>query len=60
MLAESVRRIDTFRDAHPEHPIVDVQYTDLIEDPAATVRSIYAAVGDELLDLVSNVERFIA
>ena len=29
MLEESVRRIDAFRAAHPEHPIVDVQYDDL-------------------------------
>jgi Sulfotransferase family len=48
MLEESVRRIDAFRDAHPEHPIVDVQYTDLVRDPVSTVRAIYAAVGDEL------------
>jgi hypothetical protein len=50
MLEESVRRIDAFRDSHPEHPVVDVQYTDLVRDPVATVRSIYAAVGDELDD----------
>jgi len=50
MLEESVRRIDTFRIAHPEHPIVDVQYADLVTDPAATVASIYRAVGDELDD----------
>jgi hypothetical protein len=50
MLEESVRRIDAFRAAHPEHPIVDVQYTDLVRDPVATVRSIYTAVGDELDD----------
>jgi hypothetical protein len=50
MLEESVRRIDAFRRAHPEHPIVDVQYADLVTDPVATVRSIYAAVGDELDD----------
>jgi hypothetical protein len=50
MLEESVSRIDAFRAAHPEHPIVDVQYADLVGDPVATVRSIYAAVGDELDD----------
>ena len=50
MLEESVRRIDAFRAAHPEHPIVDVQYADLVTDPAATVASIYRAVGDELDD----------
>ena len=57
MLEESVRRIDAFRDAHPEHPIVDVQYTDLIADPAATVRSIYTAVGDELDDAGAHGDR---
>jgi hypothetical protein len=50
MLEESVRRIETFRAAHPEHPIVDVQYADLVTDPAGTVASIYRAVGDELDD----------
>jgi hypothetical protein len=48
MLEESVRRIEAFRAAHPEHPIVDVHYADLVTDPAATVASIYRAVGDEL------------
>ena len=37
MLEESVRRIDEFRAAHPERPIVDVQYADLVADPAGTV-----------------------
>jgi hypothetical protein len=50
MLEESVRRVDAFRDAHPEHPIVDVHYADLVTDPAATVAAIYRAVGDELDD----------
>jgi hypothetical protein len=48
MLEESVARIEAFRAAHPEHPIVDVQYADLVTDPAGTVASIYRAVGDEL------------
>ncbi|MDQ1431626.1 MAG: hypothetical protein QOF40_2228, partial [Actinomycetota bacterium] len=50
MLGESIRRIDAFRDAHPERPIVDVQYADLVQDPAGTVASIYHACGDELDD----------
>jgi hypothetical protein len=54
MLEESVRRIDTFRDGHPEHPIVDVQYADLVTDPVATVRAIYDAVGDELDDTAAK------
>ncbi len=48
MLEESIRRVDTFRDAHPDRTIVDVQYADLVTDPTGTVASIYAACGDEL------------
>ena len=51
MLEESVRRIDAFRDAHPEHPIVDVQYADLVTDPRRhRARRSTRAVGDELDD----------
>ena len=50
MLEESIRRIDQFRDAHPERSIVDVPYADLVQDPTATVASIYRACGDELDD----------
>ena len=48
MLEESVHRIDTFRAAHPEHPIIDVQYADLVQDPLRTVEDLYAACGAEL------------
>jgi hypothetical protein len=48
MLEESVRRIEAFRGAHPEHPIVDVQYADLVRDPLRTVADLYAACGEEL------------
>lgn len=48
MLEESVKRINTFRDAHPEHPIVDVQYADLVNDPLGTVEALYSACGAEL------------
>lgn len=41
MLAESVDRIDAFRTAHPDHPVLDVQYEDLIRDPLATVERIH-------------------
>jgi hypothetical protein len=47
MLEESIRRIDAFRDAHPEHPIVDVAYEDLVRDPVGAVTSIYAHELDE-------------
>jgi hypothetical protein len=48
MLDESIRRIDAFRDAHPERSIVDVHYADLVTDPAGTVAAIYEACGDSL------------
>jgi Sulfotransferase family len=48
MLQESLKRIEVFRAAHPEHPIVDVQYADLIGNPLRTVESIYADCGTEL------------
>ena len=48
MLETSINRIDAFRAAHPEHPILDVQYDDLVHTPVKTVARIYAASGDEL------------
>jgi hypothetical protein len=36
-------RFDAWRAAHPEVKIVDVHYRDLIADPIATARSVYAA-----------------
>jgi Sulfotransferase family len=48
MLQESLKRIEVFRAAHPEHQIVDVQYADLIADPLRTVEGIYADCGTEL------------
>ncbi len=48
MLEESVRRINTFRDAHPEHLIHDVQYADLVQSPVETVEQIYDACGSTL------------
>src|SRR6185295_4702444 len=48
MLEESVRRIDAFRAAHPERPIVDVQYAGLVQDPLGTVADLYAACDMEL------------
>jgi hypothetical protein len=45
MLEESIRRIDRFRAAHPEHPIVDVRYDDLVRDPIGTIESIYSSSG---------------
>ena len=48
LLQESVARIESFRAAHPEHPICDVLYADLVRNPAAAVGTIYRALGLEL------------
>jgi hypothetical protein len=48
MLARSVAAVDAFRAAHPAAQIVDVQYADLVREPIATMRRVYAAFGEEL------------
>ena len=53
-LEESISRIDAFRATHPEHPIVDVQYADLVADPVATTGALYEALGIERGDAARN------
>jgi Sulfotransferase family len=48
MLETSIERIEAFRTARPDHPIVDVQYDDLVADPVRTVGRVYEGFGDEL------------
>jgi hypothetical protein len=36
-----------FRDKHGEDRIIDVQYGDMMRDPMATMRKLYAQLGDE-------------
>jgi hypothetical protein len=48
MLETSIERIEAFRAAHPEHPVVDVHYDDLVADPVRTVAGVYEGVGEEL------------
>jgi len=50
MLEMSIERLDAFRAAHPERPILDVQYDDLLRAPVETVATIYEAVGDALTE----------
>jgi hypothetical protein len=50
MLELSVERINAFRAAHPDHPILDVQYADLVRDPVLTVARIYEGTGSTLSD----------
>jgi hypothetical protein len=45
MLEESIRRIDGFRSARPECPILDVQYADLVQRPLEAVANIYSSLG---------------
>jgi hypothetical protein len=61
MLETSVTRIEAFRAAHPEHPILDVQYDDLVQKPVETVAGIYDAVGDVLAeDARAAIESYVA
>jgi hypothetical protein len=50
MLETSIERVEAFRSAHPEHPILDVQYDDLVQEPAETVADMYDFLGDSLAD----------
>jgi Sulfotransferase family len=47
MLERSVASVAAFRAAHPDKRICDVHYADLVRDPLGTMRSVYAAFGDE-------------
>jgi Sulfotransferase family len=57
MLQTSVERINTFRDAHPDHPILDVPYRDLVGDPVKTVEDIYAFAGSDLSGTAADAMR---
>lgn len=48
LLAQSIAKVDAFRDANPTQRIVDVHYAELVHDPMGTMRRVYAAFGDEL------------
>jgi hypothetical protein len=54
LLELSIERIDAFRDANPQHPIVDVQYADLVRDPVHTVAKIYEATGSTLSEVAAQ------
>ena len=48
ILETSIERIAVFRAARPDVAVVDVQYTDLVRDPAGTMSAIYRATGADL------------
>ena len=61
MLQTSIERIDAFRSIHTEHPILDIQYEDLVRAPVETVAGIYAAFGDRLEPgAASAMESYVA
>ena len=47
---DGVEALMDYRDAHPDLPIHDMRYKDLIADPVATIRKAYAQFGRELSD----------
>jgi len=48
MLELSISRLDAFRAAHPEYPILDVRYEELVRQPVETVARIYEFTGEPL------------
>jgi Sulfotransferase family len=50
MLEESIDRIDAFRRARPDHPVVDVQYDTFVRAPIDTVAAIYDELGEPMRD----------
>jgi Sulfotransferase family len=61
MLETSVTRIDSFRAARPEHPILDVHYRDLVQNPVGTVARIYDGIGDTLsTEARAAIESYVA
>ena len=48
MLEDSIAGLDAFRAAHPDVPILDVQYAELALNPLETMSRVYAAFDDEL------------
>jgi hypothetical protein len=50
VLETSIHRIDVFRAAHPEIPVLDVHYDDLVRRPLDTVAAIYDHAGSGLSD----------
>ncbi len=59
-LEESVHRIDDFRARRPEHPILDVAYSDLARDPLGTLMAVYDSLGlDRGIAAFPAVERHL-
>jgi hypothetical protein len=46
-VAQHADRVLDFREKHGRDRVIDVHYADLMREPMATVRGLYAALGDE-------------
>lgn len=61
VLSQCVERVAGFRAAHPDHPIIDVQYADLVRDPVGTVAGIYESAGRSLdEDAATEIKAYVA
>lgn len=47
---DGIEAMMDYRDAHPDLPIHDMRYKELVTDPVATIRKAYAQFGRELSD----------
>lgn len=60
MLETSIERIEAFRTTHPDHPILDVQYDDLVREPVDTLAAMYDFLGDSLTeDARAAIEAYV-
>ncbi|MBW8783960.1 MAG: sulfotransferase [Novosphingobium sp.] len=58
--AEHANRIMDFRDKAGEDKLIDVHYSDLMRDPMAVMRKVYAALGDEFTpEAKAGIQRWI-
>jgi hypothetical protein len=44
---QHAERVMDFRDKYGEDRVIDVHYADMIDDPMGTMKTLYAALGDE-------------
>lgn len=58
--AEHANRIMDFRDRHGEDRIIDVHYADLLNDPVAETKKLYAKLGDEwTAEAEAGIQRWV-
>lgn len=59
--AEHANRIMDFRDRFGEDKIIDVHYADLVSDPLAATKKVYAQLGDEwTAEAEAGIQKWVA